>query len=108
MKINSVAFSVFLLLVAVACMLPMSWASVLLYVPNVIWTALLLPFETIRFSWLLLTNVSLGMGGIVLYYILCSFFTDKWNLGKRTKSVLIFMTSLALTFIIFVNSVVTM
>ena len=91
----SVVFSVFLLLVAFACLLPISWAAVLLYVPNVVWSVLLLAFEIFDFSNFALTGITVGWSATVCYYLACSFFTDKWNLQKPQKYILFFFAALA-------------
>ena len=91
----SAVFSVFLLIVTVACLLPTSWATVLLYVPNVVWSVLLLAFEVFDFSRFALTEVSVGWSATICYYLGCSFMTDKWRLGKPAKRLLFTCARLA-------------
>ncbi len=83
--ILSAAFSLLLLFVLVACLLPAGAAAYLLYVPSVIWSALLLVFETVEFSSLALTGVRVTWQGCVCYYSGCSFVSDKWNLQRKWR-----------------------
>lgn len=91
----SAVFSIFLLLVTVACLFPIRWAMVILYVPNVIWSALLLTFEIFDFSGFAITEMTVGAGSIICYYLSCSFITDKWRLNKSVKRILFACAMLA-------------
>ena len=81
----SAVFSVLLLFVAVASVLPMGISFVLLYLPNVVWSAVLLLFEGIDFSSFALSGMKISIGGIICYYGGWLFLTDKWNLTKKGK-----------------------
>lgn len=83
--IISAGFSFLLLFVLVACLLPSGCAEVVLYLPNVLWSALMLVFEAADFSTFAVTNVQMTGGSFVCYYGGCTFFTDKWNLRRRWK-----------------------
>lgn len=78
-------FSVLLLLVVFACALPLSVAPILLYLPNVVWSAALLLFEAFDFSLFAIRNVTLSVGAFVCYYLALSFLSDKWNLTARAR-----------------------
>ena len=81
----SLAFSFLLALVFIACIFPLSFATELLYLPNVIWTVLLLAFEIFDFSTFAVTGIALRGGGVCIYYLMCFFCTDKWNLPKKWR-----------------------
>lgn len=83
--ILSAAFSLLLLFVLVACLLPAGAAAYLLYVPSVVWSGLLLVFETVEFSSLALTGVRVTWQGCVCYYSGCTFLSDKWNLQRKWR-----------------------
>ena len=85
MPIISAGFSFLLLFVLVACLLPSACAEVVLYLPNVLWSALMLVFEAVDFSTFAVTNVQMTGGSFVCYYGGCTFLTDKWNLRRRWK-----------------------
>ena len=84
----TMGFSILLLFALVACLLPTAFSAVILYVPSVVWSALLLMFETIDFSSFALTNVALSGGGVVSYYAGWQFLSDKWNLTRKQRFVL--------------------
>ena len=80
----SAAFSFLLALALLACVLPVAWSFVVLYVPNVIWSALLLLFETFDFSTFVIT-LGLSATATSCYYstiLLCS---EKCNLHRKEK-----------------------
>ena len=81
----SASFSLLLVGVAIACFLPLSVAPILLYVPNVIWSAALLVFEAFDFSVFVLKGVTLTVGAFICYYGALSFFSDKWNLTVKQR-----------------------
>ena len=81
-------FSVLLAFVAIACLLPSVCSLVVLYLPNLVWSGLLLLFEAVDFSSFALTGVSVSGGAIVLYCTGWLFLTDKWNIDKRLKYLL--------------------
>lgn len=78
----SAVFSALLLLVAIACFFPASWAAALLYLPNVVWSAILLAFQTLDFSSFAISDLSLSVGAFFAYFAFCLFCSDKWNLKK--------------------------
>ena len=82
-----VAFSFLLLFVLAACVLPVSAAGVILYLPSVLWSALLLVFEIFDFSSFLLRGFTLSAGGVICYYLACTFASDKWNLSMRVRRI---------------------
>ena len=100
----SVGFSFVLLLVLLVCILPEACAAVLLYLPNVIWSALLLLFETIDFSTFALTGLKLSLGSYVSYYGGCVFATDKWNVTPRLRRVLTIACVFAFAVTMFVTN----
>ncbi|MBR2329612.1 MAG: ComEC/Rec2 family competence protein [Clostridia bacterium] len=83
--IISAAFSFLLLLVALACLMPLTVSGVLLYVPSVVWSAALLIFQTLDFSQGLIESVVVSGEAMICYYAACLFLTDKWNASKRYK-----------------------
>ncbi len=83
--IISVGFSLLLLFVFIACVLPVSASKVILYLPSMLWSAVLLVFEACDFSSFMIRGFSLTAGGIVCYYLACAFVSDKWNVSKRFR-----------------------
>lgn len=81
----SAAFSVLLLFVLVACLLPVSVANVVLYLPSMLWSAVLLVFEIFDFSSFLVRGFSITAGGAVGYYLACTFCSDKWNISAKMR-----------------------
>ena len=81
----SLVFSVLLLLVTVACVLPLSISHIILYLPNLVWSVVLLLFEGFDFSSFAIKDVTLNAGAFICYFGTLSFFTDKWNLALRQK-----------------------
>ena len=79
----SAVFAVLLLLVAVACVLPIGWSVYVLYLPNVAWSLILLLFETVDFSTFALVGWQMSPQAQLAYYGGCLFTTDKWNLTKK-------------------------
>ncbi len=82
------AFTVLLVIVMIACCLPLSISGVLLYVPSMLWSAALLLFEVADFSSFMLEGVSLSVGACICYFAGLIFYTDKCNLTLRMKRVL--------------------
>ena len=80
----SIVFSLFLLAVVLATILPF-FAAWILYVPNVVWSLLLLIFQTADFTSFALTGVKISSFAILPYYAACLFISDKFNLSKRWK-----------------------
>ena len=83
----SASFSLLLLFVVIACMLPVSAASVVLYLPSMLWSAVLLVFEACDFSSFMIRGFSTTAGGMICYYLACTFFSDKWNVTPRFRRV---------------------
>ena len=81
----STVFSLLLLFVAIACILPTSAIVIVLYLPSVVWSALLLVFQTVDFSTFALTGITLSAGGELCYYGGWQFLSDKWNLSENAK-----------------------
>ena len=75
-------FSLLLLTVALACVLPLTCSFVVLYVPNVLWSAVLLLFEMVDFTTFALEGLRISVSVAVLYILSVLFFTDKWNVNK--------------------------
>lgn len=88
----SMAFSLLLALVFLSCLLPLSVSAILLYIPNLIWTVLLLAFEIFDFSSFALTGIALSGGGVIAYYLTCFLLTDKWNIRKSRKRILLLLS----------------
>lgn len=78
----SAIFSILLLFVALACMLPSGTAVVLLYIPNVIWSAVLILFEVVDFTSFSIEGVQITPALSLVYIAATLFFTDKWNVKK--------------------------
>jgi predicted membrane metal-binding protein len=93
----SAGFSLLLLLVFISCLLPVSVSSVVLYVPSMLWSALLLLFEAFDFSSFMIRGFTLTSGGVLCYYLACTFFSDKWNLSAKIRRV--FAWGLMATFV---------
>ncbi len=81
----SATFSLLLLLVFIACVLPVSAANVILYLPSMLWSAVLLLFEACDFSSFMIRGFSLTAGGVVCYYLACTFMSDKWNVSGKIR-----------------------
>lgn len=79
-------FSVLLSFVLIASILPIAVSGVILYIPNVVWAAVLLLFYAFDFSSFCLTGIKLSIIPIFLFYLWITFFSDKWNLSPRWKS----------------------
>ena len=98
----SVAFSLLLTFVCVAAMVPIVWSGAVLYVPSVVWSAVLILFQTIDFSAFCIESVIVPTGGLVCYFLGLSFVSDKWNLSKHlrfTFALLCFLLSFSCLFI---------
>ena len=80
-------FSALLLCVVLACLLPATVASALLYLPQLLWTVALLVFELMDFSKFALTGIRLTGWSMFCYYAGCTFLSDKWNVPKGVRRV---------------------
>lgn len=84
----SSVFSLLLLTVSIACILPLGLSFIALYLPNVIWSAVLLVFEAVDFTSFALEGLTISAAATVLYLMSTLFFTDKWNLKKSFRFIL--------------------
>ncbi len=84
----SSAFSLLLLFVFVACLFPTAFSFVVLYVPKVIWSVLLLIFQTMDFSSFAIVGLRISAAAMIPYLFACVFFTDKWDLRKSLRYIL--------------------
>lgn len=80
-----VAFAALLLVVIVVCLLPLWCSSYLLYIPAMLFNALLLVFEVVDFSSFAFVGMQLSGASCVCYYGGIIFFTDKWNLSRHQR-----------------------
>lgn len=78
----SALFSVLLVIVLTACLLPIGLSPIILYVPKVVWSACLLLFEGVDFSSFAISGIRVSFLSVLLYGLLCTLFSDKWNLSK--------------------------
>jgi competence protein ComEC len=81
-------FAMLLLLVFLACALPLWLGSYLLYIPMVLFHAVLLVFEVADLSAFALTGMQLSGESCVCYYGGMIFLTDKWNVSKKQSRLL--------------------
>ena len=81
----SAVFSLLFLSVVVACLLPISCAGVLLYVPNVLWSLVTLLFETADFTNFALKGYQISVPVVILFILGVLFCTDKWNFKKGLR-----------------------
>lgn len=91
----SVGFSVLLLFVACACLLPTAFSSVLLYLPSVVWSSLTLVFHAVDFSAFALTGIRISGGSMICYYGGGLFLSDKWNVRRKEKYFLVLVCFVA-------------
>ena len=82
------AFSFLLVLAFVAALLPLAAAPILLYVPSMLWSALLLAFYAVDFSSFAVEGIRLGSAAL-LFYAFFIFLSDKLNLPGRLRKVLL-------------------
>lgn len=76
----SAVFAVLLALVFLASAMPIAFAPILLYAPNVVWSLVLLLFEAVDFSAFTLTGIRLVSASKLLYYSGLIVGTDKLNI----------------------------
>ena len=81
----SAVFSILLWVVLIACVLPVDFAVVILYLPNVIWSTVLLLFEAVDFTSFCIEGLKITSAATVLYIAATLFFTDKWNMKKSYR-----------------------
>ncbi len=89
-------FGAVLLLVAIGCILPLSAAGVVLFLPNLLWSVLLLLFAFVDFSAFAITGLRIFAGAFAPYYTACSFCSDKWNLKRRIKILCFFVLTVGM------------
>lgn len=102
--IVSASFSALLALSVVACILPLIFAKFVLYFPALLFSLVLFVFEVVDFSSFCIQNVVLTKATIALYYSALLFFTDKWNLGKKQKTLLGLLLVFACIFTLFLTN----
>ena len=83
-----IMFSWLFLFVLLASILPTGLEVAALYLPNAVWSLLLLLFERFDFSSFALQGITISSGVSMVYIAACLFFTDKWNLKKSTRLLL--------------------
>ncbi|MBE5752219.1 MAG: ComEC family competence protein [Clostridiales bacterium] len=83
-----VVFSALLLMAFVMCLLPVAIAKYVLFLPNVLLTAVLLFFEIFDFSLVAFSGWRLTWSAFACYYLAWSFATDKWNLSRELRALL--------------------
>lgn len=88
------AFSIFLLSAVLAAILPF-FAVGILYVSNVIWSLLLLLFQTADFTNFAIAGLKINAFAILPYYAALLFITDKFNLSRPWKIALFSVSFLA-------------
>lgn len=95
----SAVFASLLLVSVLAVVLPFL-VKPLLYLPYVVWSALLLIFDTVDFSLLTVRDLPLSTLGLACYYLSLIFLTDKWNISKRLQRWLFGILLFAFVFIV--------
>ncbi len=88
----SCAFSLLLAFTFLACILPMKWSFVVLYIPNVVWSGLLLPFEVYSFGAVEIASVPFA--ATASYYTTAALCCGRWNVKK--KMLLLFAAAFAI------------
>jgi competence protein ComEC len=78
-------FSLLLVAVLLASILPVSCMAVVLYVPNMLWSAVLLLFEAADFTSFAIEGLQISVSVAVLYLLGILFCTDKWNVRKSLR-----------------------
>lgn len=102
--IISAVFSVQLLLVFVASCLPLVCSKILLFMPNVVWSALLLVFEGMFFSvWKIAYFPAWSMS---TYYLSVAFCSGRWNIPKwLSRTIAVLFAVVCATILLVVNAV---
>ena len=88
--IFTLAFSLFLISAVLAFCLPF-FAGGILYVSNVVWSFLLLVFQTSDFTSFALSGLKISALSMIPYYAACLFISDKFNLKRPWKIFLFFI-----------------
>lgn len=69
---------------AISCFFPVSFATVITYLPNLVWSGTLLLFETVEFS-TVLNGVFLPFSTLLAYYVCLVAVSDKFQLQKMGR-----------------------
>lgn len=88
-------YSAVFLLAFLATVFP-SGAAVLLFLPNAFISAVLLPFQSLSFSFSLFEGVRFSLPSAILYYALVSLLSKKTNLPRTVKATAFFVLLFAL------------
>ena len=78
----SAVFAVLLCLVMLSALFPIELVFLLLRIPNVVWSTVLLLFQTFDFSSFAIEGWRISTLAHMAYYAGCLFLTDKWNVKK--------------------------
>lgn len=87
--ILSALFWLLLLLVLLASILPLGMSGVVLYLPTLVWSALLLVFQIFDFSSVSITNVAISAPSTLCYFAFLLLVSDKWNIKKGLQIFLV-------------------
>ena len=82
--IISAAFSCLLLVIVLACLLPIAWSGVILFIPSSLLGIIVFFFEVLDFS-AAIEGLRFSGGAFLIYYLGLTFCSDKWNLKKVYK-----------------------
>ena len=99
----SAAYALLLIFVCVAALFPIAWSGAILYVPSVVWSAVLILFQTVDFRAFCIEKVVVPAGGLLCYFLALSFISDKWNLSKPVRfafALLCFLLSFSCLFLV--------
>lgn len=83
-------YTLFLAFAAVACLLP-SAAPVLLWLPNLVCTALFIPFQSFSFVFPFMENAVFSSLSAALYCLIWLILSDKINLAPPVRTFLLFL-----------------
>ncbi len=78
-------FTILLVFVLACCVLPTVVSTLALYLPSVVWSAIMLLFEVADFSTFRIDGVQLSFSICVFYYGGVLFSSDKCNLSRQTR-----------------------
>ena len=98
-----VAFAAILVAVLLACVF-LSAASVILYVPAVVWSAVLLPFEAYDFSSGALSGFTIAWQAAAVWYCWLILLSDKINLKGIVRQLFIYSAFLLFVFLFVVGN----
>lgn len=97
------AFAPILVLVLLACVF-LSAANVILYVPAVVWSAVLLPFEAYNFSIGALSGFTVSWQAAAFWYIWLILLSDKINLKGWMRQIFVYSSSFCFVFLLIVKN----